>query len=65
MTVALEGHLLTALMYMAFLVPAWLYAIIKRENKRGILLNTLKAVLLNHLLDGQHPLASVLDVQDQ
>ncbi|MGZ1130597.1 6-pyruvoyl-tetrahydropterin synthase-related protein [Lactobacillus delbrueckii subsp. bulgaricus] len=50
MTVALEGHLLTALMYMAFLVPAWLYAIIKRENKRGILLNTLKAVLLTIFL---------------
>ncbi|MFK5588207.1 6-pyruvoyl-tetrahydropterin synthase-related protein [Lactobacillus delbrueckii] len=50
MTVALECHLLTALMYMAFLVPAWLYAIIKRENKRGILLNTLKAVLLTIFL---------------
>lgn len=50
MTVALEVHLLTALMYMAFLVPAWLYAIIKREDKRGILLNTLKAVLLTIFL---------------
>ncbi|GHV97714.1 cell division protein [Lactobacillus nasalidis] len=50
MAVALEVHLLTAVMYMAFLLPAWLYAMIKNKGQQKLWLSTCQAVGLAVLL---------------
>ena len=53
MSVALETHLLTAVMYIAFLLPAWIYALVKhpeKSAKQKILVETAKAVGLALLL---------------
>lgn len=52
MSVALETHLLTAVMYIAFLLPAWIYALVKHPEKvlSKILVETAKAVGLALLL---------------
>lgn len=50
MALALEVHLLTAVMYMAFLLPAWLYVLIKNKGQRQLWLETCQAVGLAVLL---------------
>lgn len=65
MAIALEVHLLTAVMYMAFLLPAWLYVFIKNKGQRQLWLETCQAVGLAVLLALKHPGPPVMAVQDQ
>lgn len=50
MAIALEVHLLTAVMYVALLLPAWLYAMVQNKWSRQLWLETFKAVGLAVLL---------------
>lgn len=50
MAIALEVHMLTAIMYVLLLLPAWLYAMVKNKGSRQLWMETFKAVGLAVLL---------------
>lgn len=50
MAIALEVHMLTAMMYVLLLLPAWLYAMVKNKGSRQLWMETFKAVGLAVLL---------------